>query len=512
MPSPNRDKYRPRGGKMLDEDDSVFDLTAWIKSVGVTILTAFKIKNASGTIINPATEEKQDSNISALDTVGISNTSDVRQNPATIEKQDDIISAVDDKSDDRFFSGDFLNNEIYGSDMNVDVGFTGTPDKIHDGIDLTLWLASALAGTWDFNSTTHAKQGVSTVIDYSALAGVTVTIQGTNITNTVLTEGVDWTAGTSNEVTATDLASAIDGVDGVSASANGAIIIVIADNSITQADITNFISNDLTNLPTTAQSVDASLTTNGDEVLFKKSSTIDMSNFTVLRFDLLITKWSIIKGNEIQVRARNNGIDVGNPVNLSDFFDVTNLNVWQALIISKSNLGLDDDIIDEFVFETISNIIGEPNAPDYYLDIIQLEESGAPVTFTFAPPAGTTFYLEQTTFESVVASSDVTPLVSYNKFIELPRLDNGINTVARINGVTLFSTGLHSNAEILALPNIDLSVFVDGTDKIFQFKQNTEGVNLNGDTEDFFGVTVNDDLSSLKFFRYFIKGRSKLNS
>ena len=59
MPSPNRDKYRASGGKMLDENDSVFDLTAWIKSVGVSILTAFKIKDSSGVEIDPATKQNQ---------------------------------------------------------------------------------------------------------------------------------------------------------------------------------------------------------------------------------------------------------------------------------------------------------------------------------------------------------------------------------------------------------------------------------------------------------------------
>lgn len=99
MSSPNRDKYRARGGKMLDENDSVFDLTGWIKSVGVSILTAFKIKDSSGAEIDPATKQKQDEIKTALDSVGIANKEDTRVDPATEDKQNDIIEAVESNSE-----------------------------------------------------------------------------------------------------------------------------------------------------------------------------------------------------------------------------------------------------------------------------------------------------------------------------------------------------------------------------------------------------------------------------
>lgn len=466
-----------------------------------SLVEEVKLLDSNETIINPATEEKQDDIITALNTVGISDTSDTRINPATKE----------DQVDRRFISGNFLINPVYGADMNVDVGFTGTPDKIHDGIDSVLWTASAISGTWDFSSTTHAKQGVSTVVDYTALEGATVTVEGTNITDTILTEGVDWTAATSNEATATSLASAIDGIAGVSASAAATVITGTADNSVTQADITTFTSDDLVNLPTTGQGVDASVTTNGDEILFKKASTIDMDNFSTLTFNLLLDKWALLKNNEIQIRARLNGVDVGDTVDIGDFVDVAKLGAWQSVVMCKSCFNLTDEIIDELVIETVADE-GEPNAPDYYIDIIQWEESGAPVTFTFAPPPGTTFFAEATTILSVVDSTDTEPNVSYNKLAELPRLPNGINTVITIDGQTFISTGLHNNAEILALSRMNLKVFVDGSQKMFHFQQEIPGTILNGDTGDSFGVTINDDMSDMKFFRYYVRGRSEANT
>jgi len=78
-----------------------------------------------------------------------------------------------------------------------------------------------------------AATGTATIVDYSALSGATVTVG-----STVLTEGVEWTAATSNEATATSLAAAIHALANVNAAAVGAVVTVtaatagIAGNSI----------------------------------------------------------------------------------------------------------------------------------------------------------------------------------------------------------------------------------------------------------------------------------------
>jgi predicted RecA/RadA family phage recombinase len=68
--------------------------------------------------------------------------------------------------------------------------------------------------------------GVITVIHYDQLGGktITVTIDGTDH---VLTEGVDFTAETGNNTTATNIAAAIDDLDGVDAAAVSAAVTVL---------------------------------------------------------------------------------------------------------------------------------------------------------------------------------------------------------------------------------------------------------------------------------------------
>jgi hypothetical protein len=62
-----------------------------------------------------------------------------------------------------------------------------------------------------------------TVTAYASLTGAVVTVK-----DVALTEGVEWTAATSNNATATSLASAIDAITGVGATASSAVITVEA--------------------------------------------------------------------------------------------------------------------------------------------------------------------------------------------------------------------------------------------------------------------------------------------
>ncbi len=74
-----------------------------------------------------------------------------------------------------------------------------------------------------------------TVLDYTAGGSDTITLSARTdkglITST-LTEGVDFSAATSNDATATDIASAIDALDYYSASAVGAVVTVVAIGAI----------------------------------------------------------------------------------------------------------------------------------------------------------------------------------------------------------------------------------------------------------------------------------------
>jgi hypothetical protein len=63
----------------------------------------------------------------------------------------------------REYQGAYLTNQTYGTDMAQDGTPAGVPDEIHDGTDSVLWTASAINGTWTFDSTAQANTGTKSV-------------------------------------------------------------------------------------------------------------------------------------------------------------------------------------------------------------------------------------------------------------------------------------------------------------------------------------------------------------
>lgn len=388
--------------------------------------------------------------------------------------------------------------------MNINVGFTGTPERIHDGADRAEWTFSNLTGTGFVESvTTHAAQGISTVIDFSLLSGDTVTIDGVGITNTTLTEGVEWTASTDNETTATSLASAINGVTGVTATASGAIVTVIIVNG---SDITTLTSSNATNLPTTAQSIDATGTVDGNEMQLLDTGTTDMTNFSTLTGRIFITSFTNVGATKnIQLRFRNGSTDVGNLINLSDFIDSTTLNTWQTFAIVKSQFGVDTETVDNAVVKVIDTAPGVP--PDFFLDLIQIEQNGSPVTFTLFIPTGGTFSINRiqlTGQVSGVGGSGTLPFVSPNEFFFIPKLPIGMNFRITVDGVTVESGKFRNNFDFSAEVGEEINISWDGS-SVAKLSQNFlfgNGLKLIESRGDSFEMIVNDNHSSMDELKF----------
>ena len=81
-------------------------------------------------------------------------------------------------------------------------------------------------------------QGTATVVDYAELSGKKLTVGGVE-----LTEGVDWTAATSNDATATSLASAVDALPNVTASATTNEVNIVAATGGTAGNSITLVSD-----------------------------------------------------------------------------------------------------------------------------------------------------------------------------------------------------------------------------------------------------------------------------
>lgn len=84
---------------------------------------------------------------------------------ATVAQKDQDVGLVTltEPLHDQFVTVTPLLNPSFGADLNQNVGFSGTPELIHDGGDNVGWTGAIVAGTWDFADTTNPNDGTKCV-------------------------------------------------------------------------------------------------------------------------------------------------------------------------------------------------------------------------------------------------------------------------------------------------------------------------------------------------------------
>jgi hypothetical protein len=120
-----------------------------------------------------------------------------------------------------------------------------------------------------------------TIVDYTGLQDVTVSLTIDSGTPDDLVEEVDWFAATSNTATATSLASAIDALAGVSASATGAVVYITPDVGTSTVVLASTDEVDLT----LTQGTDGSIFFNGAALEAGISGPVSSTNNAIPRWD-----------------------------------------------------------------------------------------------------------------------------------------------------------------------------------------------------------------------------------
>ena len=248
------------------------------------------------------------------------------------------------------------------------------------------------------------------------------------------------------------------------------------------------------------ESIDATGTVNGSQALMERVSSIDLGSYAAISGYIYLTSWNDAKHN-ISLEVRLAGVQVGFPVDINDYIDVNTLNAWQPFVIPKEDMGLNGSTIDQLVFTTVSSS-GQP--PNYYLDTINIEETGSKV-YSFAPLPGQVFELDTVH----LTFSDNITVIEPNQIMSLPALTNGIRFRTVIDGVTRFSGGVKTIHAFMAI-GVNVGNQVTGaTDTTLALVSPNPGVNIRftGDTLDSYSVVISDDFSTLTGFTVYIRGR-----
>ena len=398
------------------------------------------------------------------------------------------------------------------TDMNILVSAGATPENIHDGIDKTQWTASTIVGAnFVFNqNNTHAKEATITVLDKDDLGADTITIIVNGVTTTK-TEPGDWVGpgAASNDACATNIATAIDGITGVSASATGAVVTIIADAGY---DITSLAtSGGVADITVSARSISAIGALSNDVMQLNRGADLDLTNYITLTGWIYLTKWNAagltIVGWDIGAVA-----PLGIAVNIGNYINTGILNVWQRFAIPLTDMGIAGLTS---TFDGLRITILHPSV-DTYIDYMRIQEKGAsdPVTFFVKPSKETWYYIDKITwiFADALNISLVNGTVSglsYNKILGVTRLNSGMIyqriQTDQIQQINVFQ----SIGDILEKSIADVSSqMCDGTNTFITITTSfAHPIVLKEQDKDELCITINDDLTGLLLFRATTTGK-----
>ena len=193
------------------------------------------------------------------------------------------------------------------------------------------------------------------------------------------------------------------------------------------------------------------------------------------------------------------GTQVGTKVDLSDYFIYDDYDTWHKLNIPLSDMGLTGSTIDSVRVEQEAR---EGKAPKYYLDDVQIEETGVPIIFELKPDLGTWLLVKSLQIVLAAVGTAVSPNLPYDTLLGTS-IASGIN-YKRIQGDTTISTAtINKFVDFMGLSNATITgQGGDATNNWVSVNvQFNEEVVLKAEDEDKMTLTINDDLTGLLYLR-----------
>jgi len=253
-----------------------------------------------------------------------------------------------------------------------------------------------------------------------------------------------------------------------------------------------------------SKSVDGTSAGKNGEASFSKGSTQDLTGYLGLSGWIYITSYD--QGTHIELQAKLSAVDVGNKVNIDEYFDTTTFNSWQYFSLPLTYMSLAGESIDAFHLK-----IKDADCK-IYLDDFQIEETGANIEYTVEPKLGTWFHVErirQAFVDNVSADNADSTMyqLSYNKILG-ETLTNGYLYQQFEDGTSIQTVTVKSIADLLQYPFsfIDNAVS-DGTNTMITISYELKNpLILKSEDKDKLVVTIREDLSGLLLFRQSVNG------
>ena len=251
-----------------------------------------------------------------------------------------------------------------------------------------------------------------------------------------------------------------------------------------------------------------------DVMQFDRGSDLDLTGYTAITLHIRVASgWSPLSADSVSIYGWDvgAGVQVGNAVLLENFFIETLFNTWHKITIPLSVMSL-ENISSGFDALRIEIVAKSGPGPVFYIDNMQIEETGAAETFAIVAPKGKKLEINSIAF-TFIAAIDTTladasmPNLSYDQILSLPKLDNGILFARIDDGEIIFSVPITCIADSTRGGAEIINEFADATNA--HITLNTEFISpiiLDSRKKDAITVTISDDLTGLISFTVISRG------
>ena len=247
---------------------------------------------------------------------------------------------------------------------------------------------------------------------------------------------------------------------------------------------------------------------NNSAVLFSRATAITHSNYSAVSGAIFISSWPQTDIKEVALQFRLNGVYIGDPVNIGSYIDTNELSSWQTFVIPLSSFNLDGTPTSDEMSLTLIDV-GDGSVPEVFIDDLQIEEIGGSLEYNMAPPVVNTFYVDSIV---LTIAATMTGGLTYNKFMSLPELANGINVQVVSGGNTVFQLTGRAIIDFVSINWTVENFMDDGASTLINLKiEYDEPIKLVGSKKlNYLRINISDDLSGLLEFKGMARGRVEI--
>jgi len=253
-----------------------------------------------------------------------------------------------------------------------------------------------------------------------------------------------------------------------------------------------------------------------DVFQFDKGADLDCNGYVSLSLWVYVDKdWKSGDNIELYGWDTGTGLQVGDSISLQNYFTWSEFDVWQKISIPLVDMGAlaSYTTLDALRVQIITK---EGKSPKFYLDDIQFEQTGNPITYSIEPELGTWLHLDKfmmvyaDAYTGILADLAM-PKIPYNSFFALSALSVGIVYQRWCKGEVVTTASIKQHSDLMSFSNATITGHgSDGVNSWVAIAITFPAeIILRPEHEDKVSFTISENLSGLELLRFSAGGKEE---